>query len=46
MKQFPAGMAVLLFVSALGLVPMLGWGAVAAIVLAIIGAACIIAQLQ
>ena len=45
LDQFPFGMAALLLVSAFFCVPMLGWGAMMAIIIAIIGAACIIARL-
>lgn len=45
-NQFPFGMAALLLVSAFCCVPVLGWGAVVAVILAIIGAACIFANLQ
>ena len=46
LDQFPFGMAALLLVSAFLSVPMLGWGAMVAIIIAIVGAAYVIAQLQ
>lgn len=45
MRNFPFGMAALLLMSAFFCVPMLGWGAVVAIIIAIVLAACILAQL-
>lgn len=45
MRKFPFGMAALLLVSAFFCVPMLGWGAPVAIIIAIVLAACILAQL-
>lgn len=46
MNQFPFGMASLLLLIAFFCVPVLGWGAVVAMVLAIAVAACIFTQLQ
>jgi hypothetical protein len=45
MRHFPFGTAALLLLSAFFCVPMLGWGPMVAIIIAIALAACILAQL-